>query len=90
MPSPPPSLAAALAALDAALDAHPPIDARARAALADARARIEQALTEAPDDRVLDDVPGPAAEALARLEVEHPEVAEALRRLGAAVGGAGI
>ncbi len=90
MSSTPPSLSSALSALDAALSAHPPLDARARAALVDARARIEEALAAAPEDLHPDGLPGPAEAALARLEVEHPEVAEALRRIGAAVAGAGI
>jgi hypothetical protein len=90
MSSTPPSLSSALAALDAALAAHPPLDGRARAALVDARARIEEALAGAPEDPQPDGIPGPAEAVLARLEVEHPEVAEALRRIGEAVAGAGI
>ncbi|MBL8619536.1 MAG: DUF4404 family protein [Deltaproteobacteria bacterium] len=79
-------LAAALAALDEALEDPARLSEASRAQLAGTLLRIEAALSAAAEPRHPDE----AAAVTARFAVEHPALHDALQRLGAMLTGSGI
>lgn len=79
-------LAAALAALDQALEDPARLSEASRAQLAGTLLRIEAALSAAAEPRHPDE----AAAVTARFAVEHPALHDALQRLGAMLTASGI